>query len=81
MIPTISNKTLLRTKVERNKMSAVTAIAPTKAAVRMARKPETVKIEVETVPPNNSITKATPKPAPELIPNTSGPAKGLRKAV
>ena len=32
-------------------MSAVTAIAPTKAAVRMARKPETVKIEVETVPP------------------------------
>ena len=81
MIPTISNKTLLRTIVERNKMSAVTEIAPTKAAVRIARKPETVNIEVDTVPPNSNITKATPNPAPELMPNTSGPAKGLRKAV
>ena len=60
-------------------MRAVTVIAPRKAAVRMARKPDTVKSEVDTVPPNNSITKATPKPAPELIPNTSGPAKGFTK--
>lgn len=31
--------------------------------------------------PEPKITKATPKLAPELIPNTNGPAKGFRKRV
>ena len=32
-------------------------------------------------PPKGSMTKATAKPAPLLMPNTSGPARGLAKAV
>ena len=31
--------------------------------------------------PDNKTTKATPKLAPELIPNTEGPANGLRNTV
>ena len=31
--------------------------------------------------PDSKTTKATPRLAPELIPKTEGPAKGLRKTV
>ena len=33
------------------------------------------------LPPSNSMTSATPKPAPLLMPKMLGPASGLRKAV
>lgn len=36
---------------------------------------------VETLPPNNSMTSATPRPAPLVMPKMDGPASGLRKAV
>ena len=52
-----------------------------KAAVRMARNPETENSAVDSVPPSSSMTSATPSPAPALMPNTSGPASGLRNAV
>ena len=81
MMPTMSNMTLFRTSVEKKKMSAMTAIAPMKAAISTAAKPLTCKEPMESPPPNNSMTKATPSPAPLLIPKTEGPASGLRKAV
>ena len=62
-------------------MSAITVMAPTKAAVRMATKPERLTEPAEILPPKRSMTKATPRPAPLLIPKILGPAKGLRKAV
>ena len=73
--------TLLRTRVEKKKISDITAIAPTKAATRTAIKPERLTEPAEILPPNNSITRATPSPAPLLMPKTLGPASGLRKAV
>ena len=80
---------------EKKVMTAITSIAPTKAAMRMARKPLTptpavaplprksapMKSPRAMLPPKASITMATASPAPLLIPNTSGPARGLRKAV
>ena len=81
MMPMMSSITLLRTTLEKKKMTAITAIAPTKAAKRMATKPETLTEPAEILPPKSNITSATPKPAPLLIPKILGPAKGLRKAV
>ena len=63
------------------KMSAMTAIAPMKAATRTATNPEMLTLPTERLPPNNSMTSATPNPAPLLIPKMLGPASGLRKAV
>ena len=77
----MSSITLLCTNVEKKKITAITAIAPMKAANRMAAKPLMLTEPTESPPPRNSITSATPRPAPLLIPNTLGPAKGLRKAV
>ena len=62
---------------EKKNISAVTAIAPAKAETNTAIKPDTENKTVETLPPKSSITRATPKPAPALIPNTSGPANGF----
>ena len=81
MIPIINSITLLRTNVEKKKMMAITVMAPTKAAARMAAKPVMLTEPTESPPPRNNITSATPSPAPLLIPNTLGPANGLRKAV
>ena len=67
--------------VEKKKMRAITVMAPTKAAVRMATKPERLTEPAEMLPPKSNITKATPRPAPLLIPKMLGPAKGFRKAV
>ena len=67
--------------VEKRKMIAVTAMAPTKAAPTTAIKPVQEKSAVLTLPPQSSMTRATPRLAPLLTPKTSGPARGLRKAV
>ena len=56
-------------------------MAPMNADSRIAIKPLIEKAAVVTLPPINSMTKATPNPAPLLIPKMPGPAKGLRKAV
>ena len=81
MMPMMSSITLLRTMFEKKKMSAITVMAPTKAAARMATKPERLTEPAEMLPPKSSITRATPSPAPLLIPKMLGPARGLRKAV
>ena len=72
---------LLRTTVEKKKMIAMTTIAPKKAANRMAAKPLKFTLPTDKPPPRKSMTRATPKPAPLLIPKMLGPASGLRKAV
>ena len=56
-------------------------MAPMNADSRIAIKPLIEKAAVVTLPPINNMTKATPNPAPLLIPKMPGPAKGLRKAV
>ena len=71
----------MRTRVEKKKISAMTVMAPTKAAARMATKPERLTEPAEMLPPRSNITKATPRPAPLLMPKMLGPAKGLRNAV
>ena len=70
-----------RTKPEKKKMTSMTAIAPKKAAARMATKPDNATVPAVMLPPRNSMTKATPRPAPLLMPKMPGSAKGLRKAV
>ena len=77
----MSSMTLLRTRVEKKKITAITAMAPMNAARRIAAKPLMLTEPTEKPPPSMSITKATPSPAPLLIPKTLGPANGLRKAV
>ena len=77
----MSNITLFLTILEKKKMTAITAIAPIKAATRMATNPEILTEPAEILPPKSSITSATPRPAPLLMPKMLGPARGLRKAV
>ena len=77
----MSSMTLLRTSVEKKKMTAVTSMAPAKAATNTATKPDTLTEPAEKLPPRNSMTRATPRPAPLLMPKMPGPANGLRKAV
>ena len=60
-------------------MSVVTAMAPMNAAANIATCPPRGRLAAP--PPKGSMTKATAKPAPLLMPNTSGPARGLAKAV
>ena len=62
-------------------MSASTSIAPTKAAVSTATNPDSENASVLMLPPQSSITNATPTDAPLLIPKMDGPASGFRKAV
>ena len=81
MMPMMRSITLLRTSVEKKKMTAITAMAPMKAASRMAAKPLTLTEPMERPPPRKSMTRATPRPAPLLMPKMLGPARGLRKAV
>ena len=81
MMPMMSSITLFFTIVEKNIMSAITAIAPTKAATRTATKPVSENDPAVMLPPRRSITSATPSEAPLLIPKMLGPARGLRNAV
>ena len=59
----------------------MTAMAPTKAAMTRAMPPLSPTVAILTLPPVSSMTTATPTPAPPLMPNTSGPARGLRNTV
>ena len=59
----------------------VTTIAPAKAETQTAKNPDRSSIPMLTLPPNNNMTTATPSAAPLVIPNTEGPANGLRNAV
>ena len=78
----MSSITAFLTSVERKRMSVVTAIAPMNAAANIATCPPRGRLAApRTPPPKGSMTKATAKPAPLLMPNTSGPARGLTKAV
>lgn len=81
MIPTMSSMTLLRTRVEKSSMRVVTVSAPMSAAVSTAANPIAERVATERLPPRTSITVATPRAAPDVIPNMSGPASGLRKVV
>ena len=59
------------------------AKAPATAAIDIAISPNNP-ILISAVPPTlpeSRIIKATPKLAPELIPSSEGPAKGLRNSV
>ncbi len=80
-MPIMSNITLFFTSVENTKIMPVTAIAPANAAHKTAMNP--VKLTEETVilPPISNMTRATPKPAPPLIPKMEGPANGFLNAV
>ena len=71
--------TLLARKRIRNK----TSIAPTEAEKTVAKRLN-ILIWLRNKPvwlPKKSITKATPSPAPELIPRIEGPARGFLKSV
>ena len=80
-MPAISSITLFFTTSESSMMTAITSIAPTKAAVSTAIKPVIVNEEVEMLPPQSNITSATPTEAPLLMPNIDGPARGFLNAV
>ena len=73
--------TLLFTIFENNNNIAITAIAPINAAINIAKKPVNETVPAVILPPNSSITNATPRLAPLLIPKIDGPASGLQNAV
>ena len=81
MMPMMSSMTLFLTIVEKKKMTVVTAMAPTKAAMMTATKPVSCSEPSESEPPRSSMTSATPTPAPLEMPKMEGSASGLRKAV
>jgi hypothetical protein len=64
-------------------MIAITAIAPAIAATDTATSPKKPKVlnAVPAMLPDRRIMKATPRLAPELIPSSEGPARGLRNTV
>ena len=72
----MSSITPERTMADRASISAVTAVAPTKAAATTVICPP-IAVDV----PTARVTMATARLAPLVIPNTDGPAKGLRNAV
>ena len=72
---------LLLIKVEKNRISPMTTIEPMNAPSTMEKNPDKVMPAVAMVPPPMSMTMATPRLAPELIPRRDGPANGLLKAV
>ncbi len=77
----MSNITLLRTMLAKKRIRPITAMAPAKAAASTAMKPDSDTLPAVMLPPSSSMTNATPRLAPLLMPKTLGPARGLRKAV
>ena len=77
MMPTMSSMRLERITVARKSSSVMTANDPNRAPSTMAMLPPVP----ATVPPAMSMTIATPKEAPLVIPRMEGPARGLRKDV
>ena len=59
----------------------MTTEAPAKAPTMTERNPDRVKAPVTIVPPPASMTSATPRLAPELMPSIDGSASGLLKTV
>lgn len=72
---------LLFMRVDKKSNSAITTIEPINAPNTTGRKPDRVKDPAVIVPPAASITSATPKLEPEVIPKIEGPASGLLNAV
>ena len=72
---------LLLMRVEKNRIAPMTTMEPMKAPNTIEKNPERVTPDVAMVPPPRSMTMATPRLAPELIPRIEGPANGLLKAV
>ena len=69
---------MLRIILDSTSMMAVTAMAPIKAATSTATKPPILMLPTPMPPPNNSKTRATPRPEPLLTPSIEGSASGLR---
>ena len=68
-------------KVEKNRMIPITSMEPMNAPIMTDRNPDKVNTPAVIVPAPASMTKATPKLAPELIPSMEGSAKGLLNVV
>lgn len=66
---------------EINIINIITAPAPAQEAATRIQLPNPFKLSGEIFAENPSITKATPRLAPELKPRTSGPAIGFLKIV
>ena len=81
IIPVINSMMLLLMRVEKNNINPITTIEPMKAPNIIEKKLDKVTPAVAMVPPPKSMTMATPRLAPELIPRIEGPANGLLKAV
>ena len=79
IIPIMSNMRLLRTKVEKKRITPITTVAPTKAPTIVAKNPVRPLPAIHELPAN--IMMATPSEAPVSIPNIEGPASGLLKVV
>ena len=73
---------LFLTMVEKKSIVPNTVTEPRKAPAMTAENPvRVVASDTPNVPPQNNMTKATPKLAPVSIPNIEGPASGLLNAV
>ena len=81
MMPVISSMMLLLISVEKNKIMPITTMEPMNAPATMEKNPDRVIPAVAMLPPPKSMTNATPKLAPELIPKMDGPANGLLNVV
>ena len=81
-MPTMRSMMLFLTMVEKKSIVPNTVTEPRKAPAMTAENPvRVVASDTPNVPPQNNMTKATPKLAPVSIPNIEGPASGLLNAV
>ena len=67
--------------VEKNSINSITAIEPTNAPSNIEKNDDKVNEREEIAAPPVSMTSATPRLAPELIPKIDGPARGLLNTV
>ena len=81
MMPIMSSMMLFFTRVEKNRMIPMTVIEPMKAPIMTEMKPDRVNVPAVMVPAPASMTRATPRLAPELIPSMEGAASGLLNVV
>ena len=68
-------------KVEKNRMIPITSMDPINAPIMTEIKPDKVNTPAVIVPAPASMTRATPRLAPELMPKMEGSARGLLKVV
>ena len=84
-MPTMSSMVLLWTRPLSMSRMTMTSMEPIKAAMIMASTPATCmsapSMVVPTTPPIASMTSATPRDAPLVMPRMEGPANGFRKTV